>query len=175
MDNDIEQNDIEYEEDQGAALVKKLRAKLKKCEQEKKEYLDGWQRLKADTLNTKRQQATLEGARKQKAIEDVLFELLPALDSFDIALSGTQWDAVDETWRKGIEHVHGQLVRGLSEVGISRFGAPGDVFDPLLYEAVGYEAGSGQAGTVVSVKRLGYKFQNTVLRAAQVTLIQEEQ
>lgn len=173
MDNESENNDIVYEEDQGAALIKKLRAKLKKCEQEKKEYLDGWQRLKADTLNAKRQQDGAQSAQRKRAIEEVLFELLPALDSFDIALTGAQWESVDETWRKGIEHVHSQLTRGLEEIGVTRYGSHGDAFDPALHEAVGYETSAGEADTVASVKRYGYIYNDAVLRPAQVVVVQK--
>ena len=40
-----------------AARVKKLREGLKQCETEKREYLDGWQRAKADLINYKRDEA----------------------------------------------------------------------------------------------------------------------
>lgn len=34
--------------------IKKIREKLKICEKERQEYLDGWQRSKADFINTRK-------------------------------------------------------------------------------------------------------------------------
>ena len=41
--------------------VKKLKEKLKKCLEERKEYLDGWQRMKADSINLKKEEEKKTG------------------------------------------------------------------------------------------------------------------
>ncbi len=46
---------FESEEDSsGVDVIKKLREKLKQASTEKQEYLEGWQRAKADAINAKR-------------------------------------------------------------------------------------------------------------------------
>lgn len=169
MNSDENLDDIVYEEDKGAELVKKLRTKLKKCEQEKKEYLDGWQRQKADALNAQKQHANSLTQARSRGAHDFLHGLLPALDSFDIALKGEAWESVDEVWRKGIEHVHVQLLDSLKSEGISVYGVVGDVFDPNIHEAIGHEDG-GESGTVARVERRGYRAGDVVIRAAQVVV-----
>jgi molecular chaperone GrpE len=171
--SDEESGDIVYEENRGTEVVKKLRARLRKCEREKKEYLDGWQRQRADALNAKRQRAEAVSEAKKRAVIDFLHELLPALDSFDMALTNDSWETVDAVWRTGIENVHTQLLNGLKAEGVSAYGAPGDVFDPQLHEAIGHlpaQAGtaSEESGTIAQVERRGYKMGDVVVRAAHV-------
>lgn len=161
--------EIVYEEDQGAALIKKLRAKLKKCEQEKKEYLDGWQRMKADAVNTQKNQLQNKELLQKRAVYNFVRELLPALDSFDIATQGTAWESVDSVWRQGIEYVHIQLLTGLGNSGIEHYGSVGDVFDPKIHEASAYAEG-GESNTIVRVERRGYKMGEEIIRPAQVSV-----
>tara|TARA_B100000745_G_scaffold298478_1_gene247217 strand:- start:641 stop:1159 length:519 start_codon:yes stop_codon:yes gene_type:complete len=161
--------EIIYEEDQGAALVKKLRAKLKKCEQEKKEYLDGWQRLKADTVNAQKNQKQGFEVSQKRILQNFVQELLPALDSFDIATQGDAWEKVDLVWRQGIEYVHAQLLTSLEKSGVEHYGVAGDTFDPTLHEAVEHAEG-GESNSITRVERRGYKMGDTVIRPAQVVV-----
>lgn len=164
-----QEEEIVYEEDQGATLVKKLRAQLKECEKERKEYLDGWQRIKADMVNAQRLHATSATVSQHRAVQKVIEELLPALDSFDIAMQGDAWGNVDAQWRQGIEYVHAQLLASLKNIGVETYGAVGEVFDPSLHEAIAHTDG-GPSGTVAKVERRGYKNAETILRAAHVVV-----
>ena len=47
--------DGEGNEKSAQAKIKELREKLKQAEKERNEYLDGWQRAKADKINSDRQ------------------------------------------------------------------------------------------------------------------------
>jgi len=176
--NDEISEEIIYDEDKGAELVKKLRARLKKCEQEKKEYLDGWQRLKADTVNaTKQQSETLKTAQK-RAVSDFVHNLLPALDSFDIALQGDFEDKMDKEWLTGIKHVHSQLLKSLEVSGVESYGEVGEIFDFRIHEAIAHlsaQAGEkgGKENTVAKVEQRGYKMGDTVIRAAKVSVYTE--
>tara|TARA_B100000745_G_scaffold292473_1_gene233345 strand:+ start:4113 stop:4622 length:510 start_codon:yes stop_codon:yes gene_type:complete len=166
-----EQDDIIYEEDEGAELIKKLRARLKTCEQEKKEYLDGWQRLKADNTNKAKTEAEVHKRLTQRAVSNVLESFLPSLDSFDLALEGEMGKGVDATWRQGIEHIYAQLREILQSHGFTQFGEVGDTFDPTLHEAVGKEEG-GEAHTIASVQRKGYMHHTAVVRPAHVIIFE---
>ena len=171
MDLSAETDDVVYDEDQGAELVKKLRAKLKKCEEEKKANLDGWQRCQADAMNAKKTHAQALTNARERAVSDFVHNLLPALDSFDMAFQGEAWEKVDDVWRKGVEYVHSQLINSLESQGITVFGAVGEKFDPALHEAISHEEG-GASDTIARVARRGYKFGDTIIRAAQVVVYQ---
>ena len=55
----------EDEQEEGPGALKKLREKLKKAVEEKQEYLEGWQRSRADFANYKREEASIHGDREE--------------------------------------------------------------------------------------------------------------
>lgn len=164
-----ELEEVVYDEDQGAAALKKLRERLKTCEKEKKEYLDGWQRSQADMTNVRKKHVMDMSQARQRAQAALLEKFLPVLDSFDIALQGEAWERVDDVWRKGIEHIRTQFENILQTEGIESFGEVGDDFNPTFHEALGQQEG-GESHTIALVHRRGYKQDSTVIRPAQVTI-----
>jgi len=166
MNTEENNEEIVYEEDKGAELVKKLRKRLKDCEKDKKEYLNGWQRLKADTMNAKVSLLEREADIKEKSKADTLKSLFTILDSFDMAFNGASWEKVDQVWRTGVEQIHSQIVEILKDT-YTPFGEIGEQFNPQKHEAIGNEDG-GKSGTIAKVVRKGYTSKNGVERAAQV-------
>src|SRR3989338_227355 len=63
--------------------------KLKKCEAERQEYLDGWKRARADFINFQKDEAKRFEAFAKFASADVIEELILVLDSFDLAIAGS--------------------------------------------------------------------------------------
>src|SRR3989338_4076705 len=106
LDNDSQDLDDSVVAEENAALaVKKLREKLKICEQERQEYLSGWQRAKADLINARKRDE--EGMRElaKFANEGLIVELIPVLDSFEMAMKNKEaWDKVEKNWRVGVEY-----------------------------------------------------------------------
>jgi molecular chaperone GrpE len=174
--NDESRDDVDFEAaedmcDMSAALakLKKLRAELKESQAKRDEYLAGWQRAKADAINDRRD--ALQSAQRtvERAREAFVEDLLPALDSFDMAISGEGWESVSNEWRTGIGYIQNQLIAVLERNGIKRFGISGEPFDPFRHEAVQeVDDGSGESQTVLKVLRYGYAQGDRVLRPAQV-------
>ncbi len=164
-------DEIEYDEDAGAAQLQKLRAKLKACEQEKRDNLDGWKRTQADLVNARTKHAQALTDARTRATEDVLVDVITALDSFDVAFRGDAWESVDANWRTGIEYIYTQLQSALERHGVAAYGAEGEPFDPQLHEAVGQQPTDDDAtDTIVRVERRGYKSASRILRPAQVVV-----
>lgn len=166
--------DFEPEEELGSigaaqAKIKKLRTELKDAQTKRDEYLAGWQREKADAINMKKELAH-DGIRMAARVKANLIEdLLPSLDSFDMAYGSATWEAVDPTWRSGIDGIRSQLLEMLSKNGIERYGKVGDMLSPYLHEAVQeVDDMPGESGSIVKVLRSGYKAGEHVLRPAQV-------
>lgn len=174
--NDHSDDEINFEpEDEmgdiGAAQakIKKLRDQLKEAQEKRDEYLDGWQRCKADSINARKEAAQLHDRAHGRGKETVLEEIIPVLDSFDMAAGGEAWISVDENWRNGIEFIRNQLLDVLSRHGIERYGKIGDQFDHLLHEAVQeVDEMPGESGEIVRILRYGYKLGERVIRPAQV-------
>ncbi len=153
---------------------KKLKDKLKKAIAEKQEYLDGWQRAKADLVNAKKE---FEEQRKRivsMANENMANEILPVLDSFDMAFSNKEsWEAVDKNWRMGVEHIYNQLLGILRDHGVEEIKTDGEMFDPMLHvsseEVVGGEE-KNMSGIIARTIQKGYKSKDGVIRPARVTV-----
>jgi molecular chaperone GrpE (heat shock protein) len=72
--DDVQFEDIE-EGENPALLIKKLREKLRTCENEKKEYLDGWQRMRADYANARKEEESRRGDMTKFASEGLEWRL----------------------------------------------------------------------------------------------------
>jgi molecular chaperone GrpE len=110
-------------------------------------------------------------AHLERATAGLIEQLLPVLDSFELALnSGGPVDSKEgaERLRKGVELVYGELLGVLEKAGLERIEAHGKPFDPEEHEAVMHvESGDGEPG-VRDVVRSGYRLKGRVLRPAMV-------
>jgi molecular chaperone GrpE (heat shock protein) len=174
-ENIPEEDIVPDEEDGGESLlkdsIKKLRAQLRDCNAQKQEYLDGWQRAKADFINARR----AEDLRRQEVVtyaqEGVLAELLPVIDSFDLAFADKgAWEKMDENWRRGIEHIYTQFLSILAGQHFIPFAPLGESFDPLAHESVGLTdvTKEDQDQKVVEVVQKGYQLNGKIIRPAKV-------
>ena len=166
--------DFEPEEEFGdldvaTAKLKKLKDELEKAKKERQEYLDGWQRCKADSINMRREAEGRATRTAELLREALIHDIIPALDSFDMAAESEAWASVASGWRSGMEHVRNQLIDALKRHGIERFGKVGDALDHSLHEVVEERDDvAGEAGTALRILRYGYKTKDRVLRPAQV-------
>ncbi len=149
----------EEESEVGPALVKRLREKLKKAVEEKQEYLEGWQRARADFANYKKEEATLHADREDRIKAHIVEELLPALDALELSLKHEK--------NPTLQMIERQFLDALKRMGVERFGSVGEEFDPTVHEAL---AKNGEDHTITEIARSGYKIDNTIIRAAQVIL-----
>ena len=76
--------DIEGEE-RAENKIAKMREELKACRQEKQEYMDGWQRAKADYVNLLKRFETGAKTAELKGIVGAVETLLPAFDALERA------------------------------------------------------------------------------------------
>ncbi|MBI2612693.1 nucleotide exchange factor GrpE [Candidatus Kaiserbacteria bacterium] len=165
----FESGDAMDEADAWRTKLKKLRDELEKTKKERQEYLDGWQRCKADSVNLKKDAEARATRVAELLREELIHDIIPALDSFDIAAESEAWASVSDGWRSGMEHVRNQLIEALKRHGIERIGRVGDTLDHSLHEVVEERDDvAGEPNTVVRILRYGYKTKDRVLRPAQV-------
>jgi molecular chaperone GrpE len=173
-DNENADIDFEPEDEMGSvgalkAKLQKLRDELAEAKKERSEYLDGWQRAKADMINARKDAAEALKRAAANAKELFVEEIIPALDSFDMAIGSDAWQNVDPAWRKGVESIRTQILGILAANGIAIFGKEGEPFDPTLHEAI-QEVEGGTPHTIAKVLRSGYRTASHVLRPAQVSI-----
>ena len=172
---DTHNDDVEFENieegENPSLLSKKLREKLHTCENEKKEYLDGWQRMRADFANARKEEESRRGDMTKFASEGLVEDLLPILDSFSMAFGNKEaWEKVDANWRTGVEYIHAQLLSVLESRGLLEIGIIGEKVDPrnhIATEAIPVDNES-KANTVMDVVQKGYRLHSKVIRPAKV-------
>jgi molecular chaperone GrpE len=124
------------------------------------------QRLQAEFLNYKRRVERDRDLLRENATYAVLAPITEVLDTIDRAREHDELDG-------GFKAVAEQLERIVSGLGLTRFGAVGDAFDPTVHEALSH-IGEDPDVTVTTCKviaKAGYKIGDRVLRAAQVLVV----
>lgn len=133
------------------------------------EYLEGWQRERAELANLKKR---IEREREQwrvMILGDLLLGLLPILDDFDLALASVPPDAEHQEWLNGVLLIQRKLKAHLESLGLQEIEAVGQPFDPALHEAVTHEHSDQLTPDhVIAVVRKGYQLEDRVLRHALV-------
>jgi molecular chaperone GrpE len=124
------------------------------------------QRLQAEFLNYKRRVDRDRELIRENATYAALAPITEVLDTIDRAREHGPLD-------DGLKAVAEQLERVVSGLGLTKFGATGDPFDPTIHEALSH-IGEDPEVTVTTCKviaKSGYKIGNRVLRPAQVLVV----
>jgi len=161
----------EFDEEAPIAKLKKIKEQLKHCQQEKQEYLNGWQRSQADFINYKRRQEEQLAEWLQMAGEKIIREILPVLDtldSFEKSHVGHDEKIDKKHLAEGLAGVRKQLADILKKNGIEEIKSIGEKFNPELHEAMEQVKADAPAGTVVEEVQKGYLINGKVLRVAKV-------
>lgn len=129
------------------------------------------QRERADFLNYKRRVDRDRIDDRERARQDLLRELLPALDDLDRALAHMPTDLENHPWAQGVVLARERFLDTLRQLGIERIGNKGERFDPSVHEAVVYhEEPAATEQHIHSVLRPGYRLGAQLLRPAQVVV-----
>ena len=98
----------------------------------------------------------------------VLADLLPILDDFDRA-------SVHNELTGGFKAVADRFTAVTDKLGLQRFGAEGDAFDPNIHEAIAHETSANVTETTVTkVLQPGYRFKERPIRVAMVVVADPE-
>ena len=151
----------------GAAEADQLISDIDSLQRERDDLLDTTRRLQADFENYRKRVLREQTALVERATENLLEQLLPVLDNFELAMTNLERSDVDEQVRKGIELVFSEFVNVLERAGLQRIDALDAPFDPNEHEAVLQDDGEGEPH-VGAVLRTGWKLSGRVLRPAMV-------
>lgn len=129
IDNEDENlDDSVVAEEHAGDQIKKLKEKLKAAEAKTKEHLENWQRAQAEFVNLRKRDAEDREDFVKFAKSDILAELIPVLDSFELALRHGSRD---------VEPIYNQFLKILRNHGLSEIDPQGETFDPRMHEALG--------------------------------------
>lgn len=155
-----------------AEVIKGLKELLERSEGEKKEYLAGWQREKADAINYKAKETERMGEIVSFSKLDVFLRILPIIDNLNLAEKAIPQDKKADNNIKGLLMIKRQLEEVLEELGLQELDRLNKEFDPSLDEVIEVvDAGDEVAPeTIIEEISKGYSFNGKLIRAAKVKI-----
>ena len=169
------------EEIEGAAEVKEaaaveevteleaMRQELEEAKAQAAEYLDGWQRARAEFANYKKRNEQERQELFKLANTTLITRLLPIFDDFERAFQTLPRNLLSLTWIDGVALIYRRLQAILDGEGLTPMETEGQSFDPLVHEAVTYEeSAEHQEGQIIGEVQRGYNLGDRVLRPALV-------
>ncbi len=147
-----------------------LRQELEQVKAQAVEYLDGWQRARAELANARKRFEKERNEAGQLANSLLLRKILPVLDDLNRAIKTVPDDLRQHAWVDGVWLIQRKFLNVLDSEGVQPIEVkPGDAFDPTLHEAVTHEASPDhKEGEIIAEIQTGYKFSGQVLRPALV-------
>jgi len=155
--------------DNATAEIEALRQELEQARTQADEYLDGWQRARAEFANYKKRVDREQAQVYQTAAGNIVKRYLDVADDLERALKNRPKRGEGAAWANGVELVHRKLLSILESEGVQPIQAEGQFFDPNLHEAVTSEDSDTHAsGQIIEVLQQGYMLGDRVLRPAMV-------
>ncbi len=149
--------------------VDKLQKELEEIRSKANEYLDGWQRARAEFANYKKRVDRDQAQTYQVAAGNIVRRFLDVLDDLERALKNRPENGDGAVWAEGIELIYRKLLNMLEGEGVKPMEIDNDFFDPNLHEAVVSEENSEyESGQIIEVIRQGYMLGDRILRPAMV-------
>ena len=127
------------------------------------------QRLQAEYVNYRKRVDRDRELVAQNATYKVLAPIVDVLDTIDRAREHGEVEG-------GFKAVADQLERIVSGLGLTKFGEPGEPFDPQVHEALSHLGTDAdvEVTTVKVLAKAGYRIGDRVVRAAQVLVVDPE-
>jgi molecular chaperone GrpE len=146
-----------------------LRQELEEQKAKAAEYLDGWQRARAEFANYKKRVEKEQEDRIKSANGAFIAKLLPVMDDFERAFQTLPFDLMGMTWLEGIALIQRKLQMLLEQEGVTVIETEGRLFDPTLHQAVTHEESEEhEEGQIIGEVQKGYKMGDRVLRPSLV-------
>ena len=122
------------------------------------------QRVQAEYANYRKRVERDREAVREFAVGDALFALLPILDDIGRAREHGELEG-------GFRQVAEALDAAVAKLGLTRFGQPGDPFDPTQHEALMHSySDEVTEPTAVQILQPGYSYAGRVVRPARVAV-----
>jgi molecular chaperone GrpE len=149
--------------------VEFLQSSLAEMTAKAEEYLDGWQRARAEFANYKKRVLKENTEIHQNSRGEVIKIYLDILDDLNRALDEKPTQGEEKTWAEGIELIVQKLSKRLEAEGVKPMNPLGDEFDPNIHEALmKEESDQYESGQIIEVMQEGYWIGDKVLRPALV-------
>lgn len=102
--------------------------------------------------------------------EELLKEMLPVFDNLERAVAHAETASDVASLGEGIRMVMRQFADTLGRLDIERVASVGEMFDPMLHEAIQQQASEEPPGTITAEVQAGYRLGDHLIRPAMVVV-----
>lgn len=165
---DVQEENVQNDDEVVNVKIQELEQKIESLQKEKEETFNRLLRIQAEFDNFKKRTAKEKEADRKYKAQDLVNELLPAVDNFERAL---KVEVTDETKGlvDGITMVYNQVLEALKSQGVEIIESEGKEFDPNIHHAVmQVEDESMESGVIVEELQKGYLLKDRVIRPSMV-------
>lgn len=145
-------------------------------DEQQQDYLNQMLRIQAEFDNYRKRVNREKDEFRKYATEQLLFELLPILDNFGLALTSLEEHVIPENHKflEGVEMIYRQLVQFVEKNGVRELETVGKPFDPMVHNALQQvESTDVPENHVLTEISKGYTMHGKLLRPASVIVAKE--
>jgi molecular chaperone GrpE len=143
-------------------------SKIDEIESALEETKDKYLRLMAEYDNYRKRTAKEKTETYNNAVSDSITEILPVIDTFEMAL---KTECSDERFKTGVEKIYNMFRKSLEKLGVTEIEALGKEFDPNLHNAIKQVEETDYAENYVcEVFQKGYRLGKKVIRHSMVAV-----
>ncbi len=146
--------------------TKTLEEELRKKDEEISEMIEQVKRIQAEFDNYRKRVEKQKAELEATVLKDFVKDLLPIVDSFEIALKD---EKQGKEFRKGVELIFAQLHSYLKKLGVEPIEAKGK-FDPNLHEVLIMEESDKPENEILEELQKGYTLKGKLLRTSKVKI-----
>jgi molecular chaperone GrpE len=133
------------------------------------QYMEGWQRERAEFANFKRRVERERIESYQNASADVIKQLLPIIDDFERAMANVPGELNENPWVSGVGMIGKKFDRLLEQFSVTGVDPTGQPFNAKQHEVVMMdESETVESGHVIETLQRGYVIGDRVIRPALV-------
>jgi molecular chaperone GrpE len=148
------------------AEIVQLSAEKEQLVRERLDLQDRVLRLQAEFDNFRKRSEKDRSEFVQYAGMELVRELLPVLDNFELALKA---EPACKEYAKGVEMIYQRMADTLRKTGLEPIEAEGKIFDPHIHQAVEkVQTADAPDETIIGEFQRGYKYKGKLLRASMV-------
>lgn len=151
--------------------IAQLRADLDAALAKSNEYLEGWQRERAEFFNYKKRVERELSQGGQNALGNAIRRYLDIADDLARALKNKNRpiEGNGAIWAEGIDLIYKKFIGAFEADGVKMIDTNGKYFDPNLHEAISHEdSADHESGQIIEVVQPGYMLGDRVIRPARV-------
>jgi molecular chaperone GrpE len=168
---EVEQNETTTDETDDEAEVVFSAEEVEQLKAEYEAQHDRMLRTVAEYENSKKRAEREKEEFRKYALEEVVKDLIPVIDSIERAIESTSESEDFKSLSEGVQLIHKQFLDSMERRGVTPIEAVGEPFDPTQHDAIMYiESDAVAENGVIEDFQRGYMLNDRVIRPSMVSV-----